>query len=74
MKVAGEKLVSDVQFYLAKGVILHPHVHFNFLSELYSLSQSKKACMVPLALLEYYNIRMNRRIQAIVDRKLKKVA
>lgn len=74
MKGDGEKLVSEVQLYLSKGAILHSHIRFNYLSELYNLTQRKKACMLPLPLLEYYNLRINRKIQAVIDRKQRKVA
>lgn len=75
MKVGGEKLVNDIQYCIAKGVAIHPHAYFEFLKTLHEMSQRKKVSMVPLAMLEYFTLRVNRNMTAIIERKkIRKVA
>ena len=75
MKVGGEKLVSDIQYCLVKGVAIHPHAYFEFLKQLHEMSQRNKVSMVPLAMLEYFTLRVKRKMTLAIERyKLRKVA
>jgi hypothetical protein len=69
MKIDGDKVVNDVQSYLMRGVIPHPCLYFTFLAELYRLSKRRKVCMTPLALLEYYNLRIDNQMTQIIERR-----
>jgi len=74
MKTNGEQLVNDISLYIAKGAIPHPVVYFEFLTQLNEMAKRERASMVPLAMLEYFTLRVNRKIQVTIQRKMKKAA
>jgi len=61
--------VDRIQGYLIQGVQPLPFVYFEFLSQLYTLSKRRKLCLTPLALLEYYNLKVNIQMQNIIARR-----
>lgn len=52
-----------VQEYIGRGVILLPIVYEAFLNRLDEQERDKKLCLLPLARLQLYHIRLERKVQ-----------
>ena len=54
-----KNLINDVSLYLAHQCQIHPHTYNQFLKELSVLQHRNKISLLPITILELYNIRVN---------------
>jgi len=46
--------VDEIQFYLARGVEMHPLLYRALIEKIYDMGRSNKVCPIPLTILERY--------------------
>lgn len=51
--------VEQMQYYLSKGITLHPTSYKKFLCELKHLQNSEKLCMIPITILDHFHSKLN---------------
>lgn len=51
--------VEQMQYYLSKGIILHPTSYKKFLCELKRLQNSEKISMIPITIFHHFHSKLN---------------
>lgn len=51
---------DEVQFYLACGVTLHPHLYLNYLKILEEQAHKKQLCLMPSTILQNYQLKLKK--------------